>query len=296
MPGLARWVAVAALVPSLTAVAAVPAVPSRPAPGLSAAQIVAKNVAARGGLEAWRNVSTMVWVGRMLSTHAPAPSMQFVLEQERPNKTHFEINAMGERSLRVFDGAHGWKLRPSRDSKPEVQPYTIQELKFAQEAQGIDGPLIDYEAKGNVVALEGIDDVEGRKAFRLSVRLASGESRHVWIDVETFLDVKYDRMSYGPGGVSGIVSVFHRDFRTVDGLQMPFVIETGVGSGKQADKMVIEKITINAPLDDRVFARPGPRSPMPKARETEHASRIFPGPGMPPVAPGPAPEPAPLSR
>src|SRR5437870_8315213 len=95
---------------------------------LSAAEIVAKNVAARGGLDAWRKIETMVWTGHIESAHTPAPRMQFTLEQKRPNKTRLLIHALGEDSVRAFDGVRGWKLR-RQGARPEVQPYTPQELK-----------------------------------------------------------------------------------------------------------------------------------------------------------------------
>jgi hypothetical protein len=80
---------------------------------LNAAQIVEKNVAARGGLEAWRKVDTMVWAGRLERSNVPATNMSFTLEMKRPNKTRFEINAMHHTTTRIFDGAQGWKSRPS---------------------------------------------------------------------------------------------------------------------------------------------------------------------------------------
>src|ERR1700694_3636192 len=97
---------------------------STPAEELSAAQIVAKNVAARGGLEAWRKVSTMVWVGHLERLDAPAPSMPFVMQLKRPNKTRFEVNAMHQTSMRIFDGAQGWKTRPGSGGGHALVPYT----------------------------------------------------------------------------------------------------------------------------------------------------------------------------
>src|SRR5271165_2480100 len=164
-----------------------------PAAGLSALEIVDKNVAARGGLEAWRKIETMVWVGHMESAHAPAPSMLFVMQQKRPNRTHFEINALGEKTVRVFDGKRGWKLKPDPQGRPQLKPFSFEEVTFAHAAQVIDGPLIDYLAKGNTVTLEGLDELEGRKAYRLGVRLATGENDQIWIDAQTFLDIRYDR-------------------------------------------------------------------------------------------------------
>lgn len=223
---------------------------------LSAAQIVEKNVAARGGLEAWRKIQTMVWVGHVESANAPAPNLPFVLELKRPDKMRFEIKAQNQVGVRIYDGTHGWKLRPARNGQPELQPYTAEELSFAQNGHGIDGPLIDYQAKGIAVTLDGVDEIEGHKAYRLSVKLPSGNSHHVWVDAQSFLDIKYDRESRNALGMKGSVSVFYRDYRTIEGLQVPLLIESGAATTKLTDKMVIDRILLNPPLEDQIFAKP----------------------------------------
>jgi hypothetical protein len=250
-----RWIIVAALLGPWFQVAALEAKPP-PVSILSADQIVERNVAARGGLEAWRKVQTMIWIGHVQSTHAPMPSMPFVMQLKRPNKTRFEINSMGEKTLRVFDGQHGWKVQPARHGDAGVKPYTPQEVTFAFRAQLIDGPLIDHQAKGNTVALEGIDEVEGHRAYRLKVQLASGETDHVWIDAGTFLDIRYDRPSYGPTGTPP-VSLFYRDYRAIDDVQIPTVVETAGGPGLPPDRMVIDRIMLNPVVEDRAFEVPG---------------------------------------
>jgi hypothetical protein len=225
-------------------------------PGLSAPQIVEKNISARGGLEAWQKLQSMVWVGHIESDNAPAPSLSFALEMKRPDKTRFEIKAQNQTSVRMYDGAHGWKLHPGRNGKPDVEPYTAEELNFARDGQGIDGPLMDCQAKGIAVALEGEDNVEGHKAYRLSVKLPSGKIYHVWIDVMTFLDIKYDRQSRNSLGHPVTVSVFNRNYQTIEGLQLPFLIETSTDATKATDKMVIDRISLNLSLPDRMFAKP----------------------------------------
>jgi outer membrane lipoprotein-sorting protein len=257
---------------------------STAAPALTAEQIVEKNVTARGGLEAWRKIQTMVWVGHMESPGGPMSQIPFVLQQKRPNKTRFEVNAPGQRTLRVFDGKRGWKVRPAQDGRPDVQPFSTQEIRYAQGEVVIDSPLFGYESKRVAVELDGVDQVDGRKAYRLIMRTPSGERHNVWVDAETFLDVKYDRTSYNRGGRPVTVEVHYRDYKAIEGLQIPGTIETGSRQG--SEKMVIEKVTLNPPLDDRVFGRPGgpqPRTtvtiepeapqgpaPMPTAPENAH--------------------------
>ncbi len=226
-------------------------------PQLGAEQIVARNVEARGGLDAWRHIRTMVWSGHIESAATPGLDMPFVLEQERPNKTRFELTSSGGRSLRIFDGLRGWTVRPAPGGAPLVQPYSPQELAFARDAQGIDGPLIDYQAKGIAVTAEGIDQIEGRPAYRLDVRMPSGERQHVWIDAKTFLDLKYERTAYTASGAPVTATVFWRNYRSIDGLQVPTTLETGAVPPRVPDRMVIERIALNPPLGDRAFALPG---------------------------------------
>jgi len=257
VPAPANTAAPAVTAPAIARSVASPLAGGAADSDLTAAQIVEKNTAARGGLEAWRKIDSMVWSGHIERGSSSSQNIPFVMELKRPNKTRFEIKAMSQSATRVYDGAHGWKQSPSAATGvPEVQPYTAEELKFARDAQGFDGPLLDSEAKGIAVSLAGTEQVEGRKAYRLNVRLPSGTTQHVWVDAETFLDVKYDRMTRNAAGMTGQVSVMYRDYRTFEGLQIPVTIETGVGSAKATDKMVIEKISLNPRLDDRMFAKP----------------------------------------
>jgi hypothetical protein len=224
---------------------------------LSATQILEKNAIARGGAAAWRKIQTMAWVGRVESANATAPTLPFVLEMKRPNKTRFQITALNQMALRIFDGTQGWKLRPLGNGKLDMQHYTPEEVRYGQGEHVIDGPLLDHEAKGAVVSLDGVDEIEGRKCYRMRVQLPSGASHHVWIDAQTFLDTKYDRETRNAMGQSAMVSVFYRNYQRIEGLQIPLIIESGVGATGQTNRLVIEKISLNPPLEDRRFAKPG---------------------------------------
>jgi len=186
-----RWIAMAALA-ACGAAGAVAADFPPAAPELTVEQILEKNAVARGGLEAWRKIQTMVWVGHMESPGGPAPQAPFVLQQKRPNKTRFELNTMGEKSLRVFDGKHGWKAHPGANGRPDVRPFTAQELRFAQEAIVIDSPLIDHDAKRIAVELGGEDEpqlAEGRfQEMRASAFVLPGRDIAIAGQAKALLD------------------------------------------------------------------------------------------------------------
>ena len=225
-------------------------------PHLSAKEIVAKNVKARGGLDAWHKVKTMVSIGHLETGNPSAPRVPFVLQQARPNKTRFEVHVHEKTSVRVFNGVEGWKLRPSRGGGSEPVAYTAEEISAARDGPGIDGPLIDYQAKGIGVDFDGIDEVAGRKAYRLVVKLPSGVIRRWWIDAKSFLDVRYERESHTATGQAATVTVSFANYKSIDGLQFPHSITTGQESGKEMESMMIEQIFLNRPIDDKVFAQP----------------------------------------
>ena len=52
------------------------------------------------------------------------------------------------------------------------------------------------------------------------------------------------------------VSVYQRDFRSVQGVMIPFVLETAVDGYREAHKIVIEKAAVNPKLDDALFNKP----------------------------------------
>ncbi len=231
------------------------------APEPELAHILEKNAAARGGLEAWRKVQTMVWTGHVEHADGSGPRLPFQFEQKRPNLTRFEIAADKDVSVRVFDGRQGWKVRPNASGKPELQPYSEAEMRAARDALVIDGPVLDAAAKGVQVTLDGVDEVEGRKAYRLIAKLPSGTTQRVWIDAESSLEVKYDRPARDAAGRPTTLAVYLRKYQTYEGLQIPFTIETGTpGGGPITDRLVIDRIAINANLPDGMFARPGPRT------------------------------------
>jgi outer membrane lipoprotein-sorting protein len=237
----------------------------KPAHGLqplasTAAEVIQRNVAARGGLDAWRKVETMVWLGHLEPGGKQTQRVPFVMTLRRPNLTRFELKEQFDQFTRIFDGSHGWKIRPGSDGRPETKAFSPEEVGFARTEYAIDGPLIDYEAKGVSAQLDGIDMVEGRKAYRLSLTLPSGAQRKVWIDTTTNLEVRYDRPATNPLKPGAPVSVYYRDYAAEGGLQLARTIETGVGASGAGqggtDKLVIERVIVNPKLDDGTFEPP----------------------------------------
>ena len=260
------------------------------AANLSAAAIVDKNVSARGGLQAWRAVHAMSFEGKMgaggnrratLPVAAPdrrsveqvIPSrpvdeaqLPFVMEMARPGKMRLELTFNGQKAIQVFDGTNGWKLRPFLNRRV-VEPFTPDEMKTASLQPDLDGPLVDYAAKGTKIELVGMEKVEDRDTYKLKLTTKNGHATHVWIDAQTFLEAKIEGQPRRLDGVYHPVEIYYRDYRQVNGLQVPYVLETKVLPVAQTaqgmrntpvppEKIIIDKVVVNPNLEESRFSKP----------------------------------------
>jgi len=253
---------------------------------LTAAQIIDKAVAAQGGLQAWRNVQTMSWTGKLdagagdslersrryMQRVSPTTAQQapdsmekpkqvqlpFVMKMKRGRKSRMELEFAGKTALQVYDGSNGWKVRPYLN-RNDVEPFTADETKAQAQQSDLDGPLVDYAAKGTTAEVVGVEKVEGRDAYKLKLTMKSGQVQHVWIDAQNFLEVKIDGTPRRMDGKMHPVFVYLRDYKPVQGLMVPHVFETAVQGYKETHKMVIESVVVNPKLDDSLFSKPQAR-------------------------------------
>lgn len=222
---------------------------------MSAAQVVERNVAARGGLQAWRAVGTMTMSGQIDVGGTKPVKLPFVMTMKRPHKSRFELNFDNRIAFQVYDGAQGWKVRPFL-GRDVAEPYTPAEAKSAAETADLDGPLIDYAAKGSQVEMQGMETIEGHRAYRLLLTTKDRAQRRVWIDASSFLELKIEGDPRKLDGHVHAVSVYYRDYRRESGLMVPHLLETQVAGVKQKHQMTIEHVTVNQPAADALFAKP----------------------------------------
>ena len=243
---------------------------------LTAEQVIEKNVAARGGLQAWRAVQSLSMSGKMDAggnetktrpvagvrtggvqmPRRPAEQAQlpFRLEMKRQRKQRLEIDFSGQTAIQVFDGTQGWKLRPYLN-RHEVEPFTSDELKAMQYLSDLDGPLVDYVAKGTKAELEGTEKVEGKDTYRLKLTFKNGLTLHVWVDANTFLETKIEGVPRKLDNKYHNVEIYYRDYRTVSGVKVPYLNETKVQGLTQTEKVEFEEIAVNARVEDSRFAK-----------------------------------------
>ena len=245
--------------------AAAAARPGASKEGLTAEEVVAKNIQARGGIEKIRGVKTLRMTGTMLVGEDRLPT---TIEWKRPSSTRWEFEADDQTAIQVFDGKNGWTLMPF-EGNTDPEPMSSAELEDIALQADLDGPLVDAEAKGNKIELLGKDDAEGRAAWKLKVTRKNGETRFVYIDAETFLQTLTITNRTVDGRNIEIKSVID-DYRSVDGLQLPHSFDATAPGMPQGQSLRFSKAEVNVPIDDSRFQKPSvkrPGSPAPRPND-----------------------------
>ncbi|HEX8071475.1 MAG TPA: hypothetical protein VF546_16075 [Pyrinomonadaceae bacterium] len=224
---------------------------------LTVEQIVAKNIEAKGGLEKLRAQESLRASGRM--TLGPGLEAPVVLEQKRPGSFRLELTLQGQTAVQAYDGQTGWQVNPFEG---QTAPALLgpEELKDAQEQADLDGPLVGYKEKGHKVELVGREPVAGRDAYKLKVTLKSGAVRYLYLDASTFLEIKQETQRVRRGAEQLAETVFG-DYKAEGGVMMPHSWESGVRGSPQRQRVTIDKVEVNPPLDDARFKLPAPPKP-----------------------------------
>ena len=223
-----------------------------PAAGQTADDIIAKNNDAKGGLARQKAVKSVRMTGRMIV--GPGIEAPIVLEMKRPKSMRIDIAIQGMTITQAYDGTVGWMLNPlSGRTDPEPLPSELR--KSVEEQADIDGPLVDYKAKGNTVELLGKEKAEGTDCYKLKVTLKNGDVRTFFIDAESGLEVKIETRTM-VRGTEQLGDIILGDWKEAGGILMAHSVDAGQPGAPMRQKMTIDKIELNVPVDDARFTMP----------------------------------------
>ena len=223
-----------------------------PASAQTVDEIIAKNNDAKGGLARQKAVQSVRMTGR--ATVGPGIEAPIVFELKRPKSLRIDITVQGMTITQAYDGTTGWMLNPlSGRTDPEALPPDA--TRVMEEQADMDGPLIDYQSKGNAVELQGKEKVEGTDCHKLKVTLKNGDTRTIFIDAESNLEIKVEGRTM-VRGTEQLSDTLLGDWKEVGGILMAHSIDSGQPGAPVRQKFTIEKVELNVPLDDARFTMP----------------------------------------
>lgn len=227
----------------------------------TADDVVGKYLAARGGLDKIKAIQSVE-----MTIKANQQGIEFPgkMEMKRPQKMRLEMTIQGKTMVQAYDGKTAWTIMPFLGS-PDPQVMSADDAKDVVEQADMDGPLVDYKAKGHTVELIGKEDVDGSPAWKLKVTLKNGDVSYVYIDTETGLNVKETSKRKQQGSEVEIDS-YLTNYKPIEGVLFPFAVENKV-QGRSLGQFTIDSVKANVPLDDKLFEMPAAPKPADKDKK-----------------------------
>jgi len=207
-------------------------------------KIVSQYVKAAGGSKALGKIQTLTLEGTF--TGADGKAGTFTFDTKLPNRYYLEF-LVGEKNLiEAYNGKSAWHETAAGEIGTLVGSDG-QQLEAA--AQYYNSRLLNPKKSKMALALVGHAQVRGKDALQLEVSTATGMKREVFFDPQTHLIVKE---AATVGGLEE--EILYDDYRTVDGVKLPYKIELHRGDEKY--DVDVTRAAVNGTVGERVFDFP----------------------------------------
>lgn len=232
------------------------------APAQTVDELVSRHLTARGGYDRLKAVQT-IKITRTVATNFS--NIKVVIYKKRPALFRAEQTAPNQPMVpRGINADAAWDTIQGK-IVPRPGPAAAETRDIDAD---FDGLLVDWKEKGHVVALEGKEPLTGGEAYKLKVTTKGGAVRYVYLDAATYLERRQTGTIVLPNNRRENTTLDFSNYKAVDGIQFPFNIDED-RSGPQITQSFAtytEKIELNVPMDDALFATPAaPGAGMPKA-------------------------------
>lgn len=217
--------------------------------------LVARNIEAKGGIDALRAVQSVRLKGKMLVNQGQI-EFAYTQTKKRPGQVRMEATLQGMTLVQAYDGAEGWKISPFGGRK-DPEKMSADDAKSLVEDAEIDGLLVDWEAKGSTVESLGPEDVDGTLAHKLKVVRKNGDVSYVYLDPDHFLEIRILTQRIEQGAQVEVETDLG-DYEKIAGVYFPFSIDAGRKGSSDKQKTIIEKAEANVPADAAEFKFPTP--------------------------------------
>jgi hypothetical protein len=223
---------------------------------LTADEILAKSFATIGAVEKWKAVKSRTSTGKVAFGPQEFPMTQYEMA---PNKQKVVVNVPGmEIVLTSYDGVDAWSFIPPQGA---TQPVKMSEEQAKDvKDQEFENSFIDYKKKGHEVTLEGTEDIDGIKCYKVKlVRNKNNPKDDIteihYIAADYFVEIM--QVAFATSGqLKGMeIRTYMSDYQEAGGLMFPFLVEQKV-NGQTALKFKVEKVTLNDIKDETIFAFP----------------------------------------
>jgi hypothetical protein len=225
---------------------------------LTVDELVAKNIEAKGGATALHDLQSLRLTGKLLVQEGAQIELAYLEIKKRADEVRTEASLQGMTQIEAYDGKEGWKVSPFFGRK-DPERMSADDVKALIEDSEIDGALVDWQTKGSTVEYLGTEDVDGTPAHKLKVLRKNGDVSFVYLDPDHFLEIRIltERTRHGAQEEE---ETDLGDYEKAGSVFVPTSIAFGRKGAPDKQRIIIDKVEANVPVDDTIFHFPGQMS------------------------------------
>jgi hypothetical protein len=218
-----------------------------------ASDLVAKNLAARGGAAKLAAISSIQFTGK---AQFNGIELAYQETRARKNSVLFTVSIQGLTIMQGYDGKVGWKINPFEGRRDAERMSEDDTLQLAEDGT-IDGRLLASKESGATITYAGREDFDGTDVYKLRVDSPSGAQYTYYLDPDTYLEIKVIEARKSRGALQ-VQQIEYGDYELVNGVYFPLEVTVGPVNGTDANqqKLTIARAVANVPVTDATFAIP----------------------------------------
>ena len=210
--------------------------------------IIQKYSKAMGGLAAFNAIKTMKTTGTFTTQGVDLALTSQIINGKAIRN---DVQAMGQTVINSYKDGKEWKINPFAGITT-VTDMTPEELIDFKSQSMIASQLMDYKLRGHKVELQGQEDVEGIKTYK--IKLTNKDDKKVttyFISVTDNIIIK----SVSTRQLQGQdieIETFYSDIKDFNGLKFP-MLRIQKMQGQVFQEIKIATIEFNVPIDEKIF-------------------------------------------
>jgi len=223
---------------------------------LTVDDLLAKNLAARGGADKVAAIKTLKSTGKIL--FGGQFELALTAYQKAPDSVRNDASIQGLTAVQAWDGKEAWQISPFQGRK-DPEKMSADDAKALSDDAPIAGALIGARERGATIEYLGTEDVDGTDAHKLKVTLKNGDVEYVFLDPDHFLEIRTISQRSVRGTQVETVTDYG-DYEEVAGVFFPFSMSAENKADGNRSQTTIEHAEANVALDDGLFAFPAAKA------------------------------------
>lgn len=212
-------------------------------------EIIQKYTKAVGGLDKFKAIKTATQQGKIVQVGMNMPFSSSIIQG---SAIKLAIQANDKKVISCYKDGKGWTINPFTGSSAatDMQAGELAEMK---KSTFLYDELMNYKNNGSKAVLEGEEDVEGAKTYKIKLTGADKNITYYFIMKEDFMLLKTS-VTQKVGTEEKTMDTFYSDYKEINGMKFAHRTQQMM-SGAEIMATIIDKFELDKPVNNKIFTR-----------------------------------------